>query len=102
MRRSPAVAIKVERLPELADRPVRTCLGCGNRFLKQKMLRFGVGPDGFLEVDAGKKLSGRGAYCCPRSRCLADLAKKRGKLLKVLRIKKVDCGSIERLVDEYR
>lgn len=94
--------MKTERLPELVDGPMRTCLGCGNRFLKQKLLRFGVGPDGFIKVDAKKNLFGRGAYCCPRSRCLTDFAKKKGKILKVLRVKKVDCGSIEHLVGEYR
>jgi predicted RNA-binding protein YlxR (DUF448 family) len=99
---APMPEAMTKNLPEFDGGPVRTCRGCGARYLKKKLLRFGVGPSGILEVDDGKNLAGRGIYCCPRVECLALLARKKGKLRKDLRVEKIDCSLIEYLVDEYR
>ena len=89
-------------LPEQADGPVRTCLGCGAKLLKKKMLRFVADRDGLVMVDQQKCLPGRGAYCCSDYKCLAIFIKKKGRLLRALRITKIDCSSVLRLVDECR
>jgi hypothetical protein len=82
--------------------PVRTCLGCGGRFPQQELLRFIAEQDCLVEADRKKFSPGRGVYCCANHRCLSGFMRKRGRLLKALRVTKIDCSSIFRLVDEYR
>jgi predicted RNA-binding protein YlxR (DUF448 family) len=47
---------------------VRKCTGCGARRPKSEMVR--VGGDGWTVTRAEVKLSGRGAYVCPKAECI--------------------------------
>ena len=89
-------------LPEQAEGPVRTCLGCGAKLLKKKLLRFVADRNGLVVLDQQNRLPGRGAYCCSDYKCLTVFVKKKGKLLRALRMTKIDCSSVLRLVDECR
>jgi predicted RNA-binding protein YlxR (DUF448 family) len=66
------------------------------------MLRFVAAQGVLVEVAEKKWRPGRGVYCCAKHRCLAGFMKKKGKVLKALRVTKIDCGSVLRLVDECR
>ncbi len=94
--------MKRKLLPEQAGGPVRTCLGCGKRLLQKELLRFVADRNGLVEVDQEKYLPGRGAYCCPDYSCLSSFMKKKGRLLRALRITKIDCSSVMRLLDEFQ
>jgi predicted RNA-binding protein YlxR (DUF448 family) len=48
--------------------PERTCVGCGRKAPQQELVRFAA-PTGVLEVDAQRRLPGRGAYTCRRPSC---------------------------------
>lgn len=98
----PTLAMKRNLLPEQTGGPVRTCLGCGKKLLQNKMLRFVADRNGVLEVDLKKSLPGRGVYCCSDYRCLFRFMKKKGRLLRALRITKIDCSSVIRLLDEFQ
>ncbi len=64
--------------------PVRTCVGCRGRQDKGALIRVVRRPDGEVEVDAGGKAPGRGAYVHPDPACVgAALA--RGALARALR-----------------
>ena len=71
----------------MRKRPVsiRTCLGCGQKSLKEKLVRI-VTVDGALMVDEGGRLPGRGAYLCPEAACINSLRKKKGRLSYALRV----------------
>lgn len=64
--------------------PIRTCLGCGQQRPKKELVRIAV-KDRVLTIDEGVRLSGRGAYLCPRGECVDRLLKKRGRLSYALR-----------------
>ena len=49
--------------------PVRTCLGCGKKSAKHKLLRFGLVVNKVVP-DTGVQVSGRGAYCCRDEKCI--------------------------------
>ena len=98
----PVLQMMGKPLPEQAGGPVRTCLGCGAKLLKERLLRFVADRNGLVVLDQDKSLSGRGAYCCPDYKCLTVFVKKKGKLLRALRMTKLDCGAVVRLVDECR
>ncbi len=57
--------------------PMRMCLGCGEMKPKREMIRIVRQPDGAIKADVTGKLSGRGAYICPRTECLAQAKKAR-------------------------
>ena len=50
--------------------PERRCIGCGEHFPKKELIRIVRRPDGVIALDLTGKLSGRGAYVCPRLDCL--------------------------------
>lgn len=50
--------------------PQRTCVGCRAVKAKKELVRIVRRPTGEVEVDATGKVSGRGAYICPRVECL--------------------------------
>lgn len=56
--------------------PIRTCIGCGVRQLKQQLLRVVRSPEGKIEPDPSAKMPGRGAYLCYSADCI-DKAFKR-------------------------
>ena len=50
--------------------PVRRCIGCGERFPKQELVRVVRSPEGVISLDPTGKQSGRGAYLCHIAECL--------------------------------
>ncbi len=65
--------------------PIRTCLGCGNRFSKQILVRICY-RDGQIVPDEKKVMEGRGAYVCLSAECFKRL-KKNKRIFRALRIK---------------
>ncbi len=59
--------------------PQRTCIACGTTKPKRELLRVVRTPQGAVELDAGGKKSGRGAYVCARRSCW-ELALKKHRL----------------------
>ncbi|MBN2880037.1 MAG: YlxR family protein [Clostridia bacterium] len=56
-------------------KPVRMCVGCRERFLKIYLIRVVRTPEGEVVIDEKGKLSGRGAYICRNTECLAKAHK---------------------------
>lgn len=50
--------------------PVRRCVGCGEHFPKNSLIRILRSPDGEISLDFTGKKSGRGAYICKNLQCL--------------------------------
>lgn len=50
--------------------PMRQCVACHTSRPKKELLRIVRMPDGGLMVDQKGKVSGRGAYLCPRLECV--------------------------------
>lgn len=57
-------------------KPQRTCLGCGRKQAKRKLLRITC-LDGKIRLDKKQNLLGRGAYLCLNGSCLFSLETKR-------------------------
>ena len=55
--------------------PERRCIGCGEHFPKKELIRIVRPPNGEIALDLTGKLSGRGAYVCPRLACLQKARK---------------------------
>ena len=55
--------------------PQRQCMGCRERADKRDLIRVVRTPDGNVQLDFSGKLSGRGAYLCPKSECLKKAQK---------------------------
>jgi uncharacterized protein len=68
---------KIER-----HQPERTCVGCAKIKNKDQLLRITISAAKILQLDAGKKLPGRGAYVCPDKKCV-DAAIKRKRFNKL-------------------
>ena len=60
---------KVKKIPE------RQCLGCNEHRPKSELIRVVRCPDGEIVLDVRGKVSGRGAYVCPKSACFAKARK---------------------------
>ena len=88
--------VKVEMQSKF--RPVRTCLGCGEKRPQQELLRFVAGREGRILLDKKGRLPGRGAYCCPDQKCLAGFLKNSGRIARALRCAAVECSEILELV----
>lgn len=69
--------------------PQRTCIGCGLKTDKNKLIRVVRKPDGDVVIDKTGKIPGRGAYICAKQECLKE-AIKRKSLERVLEIKLTD------------
>ena len=54
---------------DVASKAVRTCTVCGCKAPKEELCRF-VWRDKRPVLDVGKRMAGRGAYCCDRQRCV--------------------------------
>jgi len=61
--------VKVKKIP------MRQCLGCSEHFPKAELLRVVLSPEGDISLDFTGKKSGRGAYVCRKSSCLAKAQK---------------------------
>ena len=55
--------------------PQRQCMGCRERLDKRALIRVVRCPDGNVQLDFSGKLSGRGAYICPKAECLKKAQK---------------------------
>lgn len=77
--------------------PERTCLGCGSRFAKGKLLRFVV-RTGVLIIDLAGGLPGRGVYCCNQAVCLKKFLVRKGRLSKLLRQEVTDCQAVAAII----
>ena len=58
-------------------------MGCGQRRLKNELVRIVSGPEG-VRVDTTDKAGGRGAHVCPQSGCF-EAAARRGRLARSLK-----------------
>lgn len=65
------------------QRPLRTCLVCGEKRAKDILLRFAES-SGTIVLDEKKSLGGRGCYCCSSQECVSRLRKKQKKMNKAL------------------
>ena len=73
-------------MPEMKQRktPERTCVACRAGSGKAALIRVVRAADGSVHVDLSGKLSGRGAYICPKMEC-ADKAIKQKRFDRALR-----------------
>ena len=55
--------------------PQRQCMGCRERMEKRQLIRVVRTPDGQVSLDFSGKVSGRGAYICPKAECLKKAQK---------------------------
>ena len=55
--------------------PQRQCMGCRERMEKRQLIRVVRTPEGAVQLDFSGKLSGRGAYICPKADCLKKAQK---------------------------
>ena len=55
--------------------PQRQCMGCRERLEKRQLIRVVRTPEGQVQLDFSGKLSGRGAYICPKAECLKKAQK---------------------------
>jgi len=56
-------------------KPERKCVGCGETFQKQDLIRVVRAPDGTVSLDFKGKKSGRGAYICKNVACFKKARK---------------------------
>ena len=56
---------------------MRMCLGCNEMKLKKDLIRAVRSPEGEISLDFTGKKSGRGAYICRSTECLAKAKKAR-------------------------
>lgn len=62
----------------MSHRPIRTCVACGKKEEKGKLLRITY-QGGKLRWDERMRLGGRGVYLCPKRECVERLRKRRGR-----------------------
>ena len=55
--------------------PTRRCVGCGEHFPKNTLIRVVRSPEGDISLDFVGKASGRGAYICKSLACLVKARK---------------------------
>ncbi|MDR1000403.1 MAG: YlxR family protein [Clostridiales bacterium] len=61
-----------------ASLPLRKCVACGARKIKEELLRVVKSASGEIVFDKESKLPGRGAYVCKNIVCVNKAAKSRG------------------------
>ncbi len=82
--------------------PERTCLGCGKKAPKRRLLRLVRSPQGTLSIDFQQRLPGRGGYLCLTSpACLTKALRREGKLHRSLGIPLV-CPSSTEMIEQIR
>lgn len=69
----------------MAGDALRTCLVCGQKQPQKELLRLAVAESAVVEIDHGRRLPGRGAYCCNNRLCLRKLHRCRKKVFRALR-----------------
>ncbi len=55
--------------------PERNCVGCGNQFPKNELIRVVKTQGGDVFIDSTGKMSGRGAYICRSTECFKKARK---------------------------
>ncbi|MGW8287019.1 MAG: YlxR family protein [Desulfobulbales bacterium] len=65
--------------------PVRSCLGCQQRFSKNMLMKF-VLDNGVLKYDSKGTGQGRSAYCCNNKKCLDVFFRQKKKLSRAFRV----------------
>lgn len=55
--------------------PTRRCIGCGEHFPKNTLIRVVRSPEGEISLDFVGKAAGRGAYLCKSTECFAKARK---------------------------
>ena len=71
--------VQMKKIPE------RNCVGCGNQFPKNELIRVVKTQDGNVFLDTTGKMSGRGAYICRNVECFKK-ARKAKKLERSLSV----------------
>ena len=56
--------------------PLRRCVGCGESFPKNELIRVVRTPEGDVKLDLTGKANGRGAYLCRSAACFRAARKK--------------------------
>ncbi len=74
-----ATTPKKRTAPKQRHIPQRTCIACRQVRPKRELIRVVRTPTGHVEIDAGGKKSGRGAYLCARRSCW-EPALRKGRL----------------------
>lgn len=72
-------------MPRPRHIPLRQCVACRQMRPKRELVRVVRTPSRELRVDATGKVSGRGAYVCPRPECV-DQALIQGRLQHALEV----------------
>ncbi len=67
--------------------PVRSCLGCGQKKVKQELSRLVYDGIGEVVVDPTRQQQGRGAYWCGAESCAGRIRKNKKRLAWALRLK---------------
>ena len=75
---------RLSNQPVAKRAPQRTCVACRQVKTKRELIRLVRTPDSTVEVDAGGKKAGRGAYLCHSPECW-ELGFKGGRLEHTLR-----------------
>ena len=75
--------VQMKKIPE------RNCVGCGNQFPKNELIRVVKTQDGNVFLDTTGKMSGRGAYICRNVECFKK-ARKAKKLERSLSVNMTD------------
>lgn len=87
------VPLRGRNRKRLANEPVgpeRTCLGCGRKAPKERLLRFVVREDGTLALDLDQIRPGRGGYLCPEKGCFLLAARRKRLSVRFRREVKID------------
>jgi predicted RNA-binding protein YlxR (DUF448 family) len=81
---------------EMLNGPVRTCVGCGNRDERPRMIRLRADGSGELCLAARRAVAGRTAYLHVREDCIRAIARSK-RLFRSLRTH-VEASARERFV----
>lgn len=63
--------------PKPKKLPMRTCVACRTERPKRDLVRIVRTPEGEVKLDATGRMSGRGAYLCPKVECLRTAVKRK-------------------------
>lgn len=78
-------------------KPLRTCIVCGEKKVKQELLRIVRTPHQGIEIDQAANKPGRGAYLCYDRNCF-ETAIKKNKIQRNLKVSE-PAGFLENLIE---
>ncbi len=74
-----SIALLLRRMNnDSIEKPLRSCKICGRKARKALLNRY-IWSVGKPQLDEGKRLDGRGAYCCMNKECIDHFWKKKKK-----------------------